>query len=115
MPHCIVEYSAPLAQQIAIDNLVEQVHRGAIESELFEPASIKSRAYSAEHYCVGEAKAVSFIHISFKIMPGRTSEQKLHLMQCVDRLIAPLCASVSSITMEVLDIEREHYFKRLND
>ncbi|MCG9755082.1 5-carboxymethyl-2-hydroxymuconate Delta-isomerase [Shewanella insulae] len=114
MPHCILEYSAPLAEQIAIDTLVDLVHRGAIESDLFEPASIKSRAYCAEHYCVGEANDANFIHISFKIMPGRTSEQKLHLMQCVDRFIAPLCDTVSSITMEVLDIEREHYFKRLN-
>lgn len=40
MPHCIVEYSAPLAQQIAIDNLVEQVHRGAIESELLDRKSV---------------------------------------------------------------------------
>ncbi|KIO34999.1 MULTISPECIES: 5-carboxymethyl-2-hydroxymuconate Delta-isomerase [unclassified Shewanella] len=115
MPHCILEYSAPVAQQLAIDTLVALVHRGAIESELFEPASIKSRAYCAEHYRVGEAEGADFIHITLKIMPGRTGEQKQHLMQCVDRQIASLCASVSSITMEVLDIEREHYFKRLND
>ncbi|QDF75755.1 MULTISPECIES: 5-carboxymethyl-2-hydroxymuconate Delta-isomerase [Shewanella] len=114
MPHCIVEYSAPLAQQIAISALVKAVHQGAIESELFEPAAIKTRAYGAEYSCVGEIEDASFIHITLKIMPGRTDEQKQLLLQTIDRRIAPLCSQVSSITIEVLDIAKAHYFKRIN-
>ena len=43
MPHCIIEYSAPLAAQIDIDELVQSVHQGALASELFEPSAVKSR------------------------------------------------------------------------
>ena len=115
MPHCIVEYSGPLAQKISIAALVKAVHQGAINSGLFEPAAIKTRAYGAEHSCVGETQDASFIHITLKIMPGRTDEQKQLLLQTIDRCIANMCRQVSSITMEVLDIEKAHYFKRIND
>lgn len=114
MPHCIVEYSAHLAQQISISALVKTVHQGAIDSGLFEPTAIKTRAYGAEHSCVGATEGASFIHITLKIMPGRTDEQKQLLLQAIDKRIANMCSQVSSVTIEVLDLAKEHYFKRIN-
>ena len=35
MPHCIIDYSPEVAGQIDIDALIEAVHQGAMESDLF--------------------------------------------------------------------------------
>lgn len=112
MPHCIIEYSAPLAQQFDINALVQAVHQGAINSALFESSAIKSRSYGSEHSQIGMLADGSFIHLTFRIMPGRTDAQKQHLTQSVYQAMASLTASVNSITMEVHDLVPEHYFKR---
>ena len=44
MPHCIIEYSHDVADQVAIDDLIGAVHQGAMDSELFEAYDIKTRA-----------------------------------------------------------------------
>lgn len=114
MPHCIIEYSAPLAAQIDINELTQSVHQGALASELFEPSAVKSRAYASQSCQVGLLADGSFIHITLKIMPGRTDEQKKHLTQMVYRQISELTLGVSSLTMEVLELDSAHYFKRLS-
>lgn len=114
MPHCIIEYSAPLAAQIDIDELVQSVHQGALASELFEPSAVKSRSYASHSSQIGLLADGSFIHITFKIMPGRTNEQKKYLTQMVYRQISELTLDVSSLTMEVLELNGENYFKRLS-
>ncbi|MGS0728774.1 5-carboxymethyl-2-hydroxymuconate Delta-isomerase, partial [Shewanella sp. 0m-11] len=50
MPHCTIEYSAPLAEVLSIDALVAASHRGLTESELFEPKAIKTRAYACDYF-----------------------------------------------------------------
>lgn len=114
MPHCIIEYSAPLAAQINIDALVRAVHQGAIASELFEASAVKSRSYACQNSQIGLLTDGSFIHICFKIMPGRTDEQKIDLTHAVYHQISDLVQGVSSLTMEVLELNKTHYFKRQN-
>ncbi|MCE9684862.1 5-carboxymethyl-2-hydroxymuconate Delta-isomerase [Shewanella sp. AS16] len=113
MPHCVIEYSAPLAEVLAIDELVRCVHQGAIASALFEPASIKTRALRCEHFAVGEA-AGSFIHIGFAIMPGRSQAQKQQLTRAVYDLIAHLVAEVDSLTMNITELDDATYFKQVS-
>ncbi|WP_258405179.1 5-carboxymethyl-2-hydroxymuconate Delta-isomerase [Shewanella mesophila] len=114
MPHCIIEYSAPLAAQIDINELLQSVHQGALASELFEPSAVKTRGYASQNSQVGLLADGSFIHIIFKIMPGRTDGQKKHLTEVVYQQISNLTLGISSLTMEVLELESAHYFKLLS-
>ena len=44
MPHCIIEYSQGVTDQIEIDDLVGAVHQGVLSSGLFDEYDIKTRA-----------------------------------------------------------------------
>ncbi len=115
MPHCIIEYSASLAETLAIDELVQVVHQGAIASGLFEASAVKTRAYESQHNQIGLLIDARFIHITFKIMPGRTDEQKSLLTETVYQHLRPLVQQVNSVTMEVLDLAKANYFKRITE
>jgi len=113
MPHCIIEYSAPLVHEIDIKQFVQLVHHGAINSGLFERSAIKTRAIRCDDYQVGDNHLGSFIHITIKIMPGRTDEQKQHLLSAVYDSVTEQTASVCSLTLEVVDINAAAYAKHL--
>ncbi|ABZ76238.1 5-carboxymethyl-2-hydroxymuconate isomerase [Shewanella halifaxensis HAW-EB4] len=114
MPHCTIEYSAPLTDVLSIEALVAACHRGLTESELFEPQAIKTRAHRCEFFKVGESNEASFIHLNIAIMPGRSDEQKSLLLERVYNAISLITATVTSVTIEVIDIKQQHYFKALN-
>lgn len=114
MPHCTIEYSAPLADVLSIEGLVNACHRGLIESELFESKAIKTRAHNCDFFKVGDADEASFIHLNIAIMPGRTDEQKSLLLERVYDAIALITSSVSSVTIEIVELNQQHYFKALN-
>jgi len=114
MPHCTIEYSAPLGDILSIEALVSASHRGLIESELFEPKAIKTRAYACDYYLVGEDACNHFIHFNIAIMPGRTDEQKALLLERIYDAIALITTRVSSVTIEIVDIKQQYYFKALN-
>ncbi|MGS0682791.1 5-carboxymethyl-2-hydroxymuconate Delta-isomerase [Shewanella sp. 125m-7] len=114
MPHCTIEYSAPLAEVLSIEALVTASHRGLIEAELFEAKAIKTRAYPCDFFQVGDDVDGQFIHLNIAIMPGRTDEQKALLIERVYDAIALISAAVNSVTIEVVDINQQHYFKALN-
>ncbi|WP_108946969.1 5-carboxymethyl-2-hydroxymuconate Delta-isomerase [Shewanella halifaxensis] len=114
MPHCSIEYSAQLSEIISIEALVEACHRGLIESGLFEAKAIKTRAYRCEFYRVGEDASNQFIHLNIAIMPGRSDEQKALLLERVYDAIALITAAVSSVTIEVTELQQQHYFKAIN-
>ncbi|MPY26559.1 5-carboxymethyl-2-hydroxymuconate Delta-isomerase [Shewanella psychropiezotolerans] len=113
MPHCVIEYSAPLAEQIDISKLVKATHQGAVDSGLFETSAIKTRAHRCDDFLIGDDPKNSFIHIRLSIMPGRSHEQKTVLLEQVYSKVSTLTAGVNSVTMEVLDIDRQNYFKAL--
>ena len=112
MPHCIVEYSAPLAAQIDIQALATKVHLGTFDSGLFELNAIKTRAYCAQHYLVGDHDDAQFVHIQIAIMPGRTVAQKQVLLDSVSKALSDY-STIDSLTIEVVDLAKEAYFKKL--
>lgn len=110
MPHCIVEYSKALESRIMPESMLQAVYQGAVESGLFTPSAIKSRAIACDYYMVGDQVA-DFIHISLRILSGRTDEQKNTLSQAVLDKFKTLPLSQVSVTVEVLDIHTDSYAK----
>ena len=55
MPHAVIEYSANIEQRIKQADLVPRVHQAMLESGLFGPDSVKTRAFGFTDYCVGQA------------------------------------------------------------
>ena len=110
MPHCIVEYSQALENQLEPMQLVEAVHSGAKASGLFEDNAIKSRAIPYSHYRTGE-QPIDFVHVTVRILSGRDQAQRASLSQAVLAELAKLELSAISLTVEVRDMERESYAK----
>ncbi|AQS35682.1 5-carboxymethyl-2-hydroxymuconate isomerase [Shewanella psychrophila] len=113
MPHCVIEYSAPLAELIDIPKLVKETHQGAIDSGLFESKAIKIRAHRCDDFLMGTEPDDNFIHIRLSIMPDRSNEQKTVLLERIYANIVALTSDVNSVTIEILDIDSQHYFKAL--
>ena len=110
MPTCIIEYAKELEEVISIPGLVESTHQTAYASGLFEEQDIKTRAIPFTYYQIGREKK-PFIHISLKILPGRTIAQKTSLSQGVIENLKTLELSPISLTVEVIELEKESYSK----
>ncbi len=109
MPHCIIEYSSDLSDKV--NDIMDAVYTGACSSQLFEEEDIKTRAIAYENYQVGSSSA-SFIHVSSKILSGRSSAQKAALNHTIVSHIADLGITNCAITAEVIDIDKESYIKQ---
>ena len=108
MPHCVIEHSAKFDS----DMVMAKVFEGAFQSRLFEAdgSDIKVRARVFEHFLTGNTKA-DFIHVSLNILSGRSAAQKAHLSETVLKQLAVLAIAPSSISVEVVDIDRASYRK----
>lgn len=93
---------------------MSSVINGAIESDLFDKAGadIKVRAISYDDHISGSTLS-SFVHVSLKILSGRTEEQKCLLSDSVLNKLLELGLSDCSVTVEVVDIDRASYAKSL--
>ena len=112
MPHCIIDYSAEVADQVEIDTLIDAVHQGAMESDLFDEYDVKTRACGYPHHRTGQTRD-SFVHVALHLLSGRSDAQKALLSECVLGRIEPLLPKVNSVSVEILDIHRESYRKRV--
>ena len=112
MPHCIIEYSLQIAEEIDIDALMAAVHDGAMASGLFPEYDIKTRAIAYRHHRTGQTRD-SFVHVGVHLLSGRSDAQKAELSEAVLEKIEPLLPRVVSVGVEICDIHRDSYRKRV--
>lgn len=113
MPHCIIEYSKNIEQQIEVSDLLEAAYQGALESELFNPADIKCRAIAYEHYTSGDDVS-GFVHVTVKILEGRSQEQRNVLSSMIFQHVKKQGLAHTSLTVEIVDINAGSYMKALS-
>jgi 5-carboxymethyl-2-hydroxymuconate isomerase len=108
MPHCIIEHSAEICAQ----QLIDAVHQGALKSDLFEAkgSDIKVRALPYKNFKTGSV-TLNFIHVTLKILSGRNNQQKKQLTTIVLAHIKELSLTGCSISVEVVDIDKDSYAK----
>jgi len=112
MPHCIIEYSSEVADQISIDRLMAAVHDGAFSSGLFPEYDIKTRAIAYASHRTGQT-GDTFVHVAVHLLSGRDDAQKSDLGERVLARIEPLLPNVVSVGVEIVDIHRDSYRKRV--
>lgn len=110
MPHCIVEHSAGIDGM----RIVPLVFSGALASGLFavDGGDIKVRAIAFDHCLTGPRQA-DFVHVTLRILSGRAAEQKQALAHSVLARLDALELRDASLTVEVVDIDRASYAKRV--
>ena len=112
MPHCVIEYSSDVADQVSIDTLIAAVHDGAFSSGLFPEYDIKTRAISYTQHRTGQTTD-SFVHVNLHLLSGRNDDQKSGLSERVLASIEPLLPNIVSIGVEICDMHRDSYRKRV--
>ena len=112
MPHCIIDYSEDVADGIEIDDLIEAVHQGAMDSGLFPEYDIKTRALAFSQHRTGQTRD-SFVHVAIHLLSGRSDEDKVMLSEGVLARIEPLLPQVVSVGVEIIDMHSASYRKRV--
>ena len=120
MPHCIIEYSQELAEEIDIKSLMSVVFQGAVQSSLFAVTDIKVRAIAFNDFYAESTNSSSkeqprFIHVCCKILSGRTLEQRQKLSLLILSQLTELSINAVSISVEIVDMECESYNKHISE
>lgn len=120
MPHAIVEYSANLDAQLRIDDLLQVVHKAALETGVFPMGGLRTRAAPRRHYLIADADPDNaFVHVTLKIGHGRDLVTKQtagqQVFDAVCEHLQPLFEKQPlAISFEVIEIDRDLNFKHNN-
>jgi 5-carboxymethyl-2-hydroxymuconate isomerase len=72
LPHLIVEYSANIEDQIALDGLLDKLHTCALGTGVFPIGGLRVRAHRADAYRIADlAPDNGFVHVTAIIGHGR--------------------------------------------
>ncbi|WP_087023453.1 5-carboxymethyl-2-hydroxymuconate Delta-isomerase [Thaumasiovibrio subtropicus] len=114
MPNLIMEYSEPVAEQVNIPALLDDLHQVSLNSGVFAGDDVKSRAYACQHWQIGHTEdSQDFIHITFTLLSGRDEATKKELGAQLMSVLRDRASSVHSLTIEMRDMERETFTKVL--
>ena len=120
MPHVIIEHSSDFSKksikaiQVEIQNIMKSITEGN-----FDPDQCKCRAISFDEYLVGHPNqdSASFIHVSIKILSGRTIEARKKLsnqsLQFIEQLTKDLKLTNSrcDLSVDIIEMDKETYQK----
>ncbi|MGO2354367.1 MAG: 5-carboxymethyl-2-hydroxymuconate Delta-isomerase [Marinomonas foliarum] len=112
MPHCVVEYSQNLEQEVPPADLLEAVKEACIASTLFSVEDIKLRSLPYKSFLTG-GKEDAFIHVTLRVLSGRTVEQRKQLSDLVLERLTQFPLKDVSFSVEVCEMERDTYVKRV--
>ncbi|WGL17851.1 5-carboxymethyl-2-hydroxymuconate Delta-isomerase [Microbulbifer bruguierae] len=116
MPHLVIEYSQKLEEMLSIPALVSSGQQAMSESGLFNPSAIKTRALPYQDFVLGknhEGASDLFIHAEVRILEGRTTEQKEALSAAIFNCLCEAAPEVPEISVEVREMEKASYSKRV--
>ena len=120
MPHLIVEYSANIEQQIALDALLDKLHACALATGVFPIGGLRVRAHRADAYRIADLSPDNgFVHVTALVGHGRPldvleragQELLAALAQHLDSLFA---ASPLAISLNIQEMHPVLNFKKNN-
>lgn len=112
MPHFVVEYSKEIDQSADITAVMKTVQDVAAECDFMNLADVKIRAKAYEHYLM-PSTGQSFLHVTVYLLAGRSDALKAQLaIELRSRLTAQLTA-VTSVSIDVRDMNPIAYKKRV--
>ncbi len=115
MPNLVLEYTNSVEERVNVQGLLEDLHKAALDSGLFELASVKSRTLRCHNWLIGEeGDSLDFIHINFELLAGRTPEQKRTLSRDLMAVLQEQAGHVHSLTVNIRDMDVDCFQKVVN-
>lgn len=108
MPHVIIDYSAPLEDQVSRQTLLDTAHQATESSGLFNAVDIRSRSQSFDNFHLG-AEQNNFLHVTVKLLSGRSDEQKTALTKSIITALQQLSLNDVLMSCECVEIHNESY------
>lgn len=114
MPHLILEYSGTIAADVKATNLLGHAHDAMLASGVFNAPDVKSRAYVADDFLVGnDGMAGSFIHARVYLLEGRTQQQKALVVDGIFAVLQTYGSYASQLSVDIRDMGRSTYRKHV--
>ena len=120
MPHLIVEYSANIEEQIALDALLDKLHTCALGTGVFPLGGLRVRAHRADHFRIADKAADNgFVHVTALIGHGRPLDVQQRaaeeLFQVLTKHLEPLYdKSPLALSLNVQEFHPVLNFKKNN-
>ena len=120
MPHLIVEYSANIEDQIALDALLDKLHTCALGTGVFPLGGLRVRAHRADVYRIADKSPDNgFVHITALIGHGRPLDVQQRAGQELlgalsEHLDALFSRSPLAISLNIQEMHPVLNFKRNN-
>lgn len=113
MPHLIFECSEEIKSKISFEPIFLELH--TILSNLLptQISSCKSRVIPYSEYLVGDVANNLFIHLTIKILAGRTADVKdmvgKSILKFLEKVVNNLDMDSVSISIEIVDLTDSYY------
>ena len=112
MPHIIFECSEQIATTLPFKELAPKIHQFLTDTLPTEYANCKTRMISSSQYLIGNNPKQNFLHLTLKILPGRSPEIKNKVAHTLlEMLNQTISLSNVSLTLEIIEIDTNNYFK----
>lgn len=110
MPHILLEYSKNLKPTIKKNNVLQELHKAVVESNLFSPEAVKARSTSYKNIVLHDGFD-SFVHITISILNNKTLEQRQKLSKDIFNLAQELVIECDKISVDIHEMNIETYSK----
>jgi 5-carboxymethyl-2-hydroxymuconate isomerase len=120
MPHIIIEHSADFTKN-SVDLMKKEIPQimGKITEGNFDADQCKCRSHSFDEYLVGtpDQSSASFLHITIKILSGRTLEAQKKLSAQVIEFVKKTFNDLGletkrcDISIDIVEMNKEAYQK----
>ena len=117
VPNILLEYTDNVSEVIDYQSLFTEIHTILHEVGGINPGNCKSRALAMGEFRIGDGDpANAFVQLSLCFVAGRSAEVKQAIgeqsLACLKRFYAISMEKLDlQITVELIDIRREDYFK----
>jgi len=120
MPHCILEYTDNIADELRWADIFKEIHAILIATGEWHGVEIKSRALELTNYYIGNGNPhQAFVTLCIQILAGRSDSLKKSISESCLKVLAghfPLTLKQlqTSITVQIVDIHEASYCRRTN-
>lgn len=114
MPHTLIEHDATLDASL-LHSFLEELHPLLKKNLPTDLRACKSRLIPYSSYRVGDSATTPFLHLTLKIMKGRSADTLKNVGQEILKLAISIFHKDSpslspQISLEIVELS-EHYFK----
>lgn len=106
MPHIIVEHTKDVSD---VQKLLINLHKNLASQETVVLNSLKSRSIAVGHAVVGNGETDSLLHITLKLLPGRSDELLLKMTSDLQAIAADHCTPATRVTVEAATLHAPSY------